>query len=74
MDKIKVPTRDLYLLIIGILLAFLVQVVYEALSEVMTNQINSNWLRTQAVIAVIIGIILLTFIIDLEEEKKVNKS
>jgi hypothetical protein len=49
-------------------------VVYEALSEVMTNQINSNWLRTQAVIAVIIGIILLTFIIDLEEEKKVNKS
>jgi len=74
MDKIKVPTRDLYLLIIGVLLAFLVQVVYEALSEVMTNQINSNWLRTQAVIAVIIGIILLTFIINLEEEKKVNKS
>jgi predicted PurR-regulated permease PerM len=74
MDKIKVPVRDLYLLIIGVLLAFLVQVVYEALSEVMTNQISSNWLRIQAVIAVIIGIILLTFIINLEEEKKVNKS
>jgi predicted PurR-regulated permease PerM len=74
MDKIKVSARDLYMLIIGVLLAFLVQVVYEALSEVMTNQISSNWLRIQAVIAVIIGIILLTFIINLEEEKKVNKS
>jgi uncharacterized membrane protein len=70
MSKTKIPKRDLYLLLIGILLAFLIQVVYEELSELMTNQINGNWMIAQAVIATIIGIVLIAIILSkLQEEK-----
>lgn len=70
MAKIKVPKRDLLLLLIGLLLAFLIQVVYEMLNEYMNNNVNLNWMWTQLGLAVIIGIFLVWLIVTkLEEEK-----
>jgi hypothetical protein len=69
MEKIKVPKRDLYLLLMGILLAFLIQVVYEMLNEVVNGDINLNWIWIQLGLAAIDSIGLGWMIIaKLEEE------
>jgi uncharacterized membrane protein YhhN len=69
MIKIKISTRDSYLLFIGVLLAFFFQVAYEELNELVTNQINSTWLLVQFAILVIVGVVLLWIILtQLKEE------
>ena len=71
MVRTKVSKRDLNFLVIGVLFAFFLQVFYELLNEVMNPNlfINLNWLATQAVLVVIVGLSLLWMILTKLEEK-----
>ena len=77
MDRKKVRKRDLYLLLMGFLLAFLILVVYQLLDEVMNYNtyfyLNPYWVVAQAVIVVLISLVLIWMIFTKLEEDGTNR-
>jgi hypothetical protein len=66
--RIKVSKRDLYLLLIGVLLASMIQVLYDEFHSVAVNQIILNWIYAQTIIVVLLGISLLIIMNKLVEK------
>ncbi len=69
MNKIKVKERDLYLLIIGALFAFFIQVAYEVLmNDIIEGRILSVGLAVQLGILIVVALSLFRLISMLKVE------
>jgi hypothetical protein len=67
MARIKVAKRDIYLLVIGVLLAFFIQIVYEILNELSNG---TSLFEFQIILAIMIGVVLFVLLGNIEESKK----
>jgi hypothetical protein len=56
MTKVKVKNRDLYLLLIGVLFAFFIQVAYEIANELVNGKTDTIWFGAQVGIFFVVGL------------------
>ncbi|NHJ33139.1 MAG: hypothetical protein FK732_09760 [Asgard group archaeon] len=54
--KPKLTKKDQYVLILGVLLAFLIQIGYDLIHQIVFYEANHYWLATQSVLMILIGI------------------
>jgi hypothetical protein len=66
--KPKLTKKDQYMLFLGILLAFLVQVSYDIAHEVIFYEVNYAWLGAQVVFLLIVGILSYWVLGKVEQE------